>query len=177
MATNASARLAWAVDVLAVEPSDRLLEVGCGHGVAVSLVCERLVDGRIVAVDRSAAMIAMASKRNAAHTAAGKAAFVAAPFAAADLGEGEFDKVFAVHVAAFWKRPVETLGRVRALLAPAGRLYLFNQSPGWAGPGDARAFGEHLAAVLDAHGFRVDDVIGEEVGQAPTLAVMASEGR
>ena len=63
MASKPSERFVLAVDILALNPADRVLEVGCGHGVAVSLVCERLTGGRILAIDRSQKMIEMAARR------------------------------------------------------------------------------------------------------------------
>lgn len=42
----------WAVEVLDSGPEERPLEIGCGPGVALSLICERLVGGQIVAIDR-----------------------------------------------------------------------------------------------------------------------------
>jgi len=59
-------RLVWAVETLDVKSTDRLLEIGCGHGVAVSLVCERLDGGRVMAIDRAPKMMAMAKRRNRA---------------------------------------------------------------------------------------------------------------
>jgi trans-aconitate methyltransferase len=72
MASKPSERFVWAVDTLALDPADRVLEVGCGHGVAVSLVCERLTSGRITAIDRSNKMIEMAAHRNREHAARGR---------------------------------------------------------------------------------------------------------
>jgi trans-aconitate methyltransferase len=69
MASKPSERFVWAVDTLTLDPADRVLEVGCGHGVAVSLVCGRLTSGRITAIDRSKKMIEMAARRNRANVA------------------------------------------------------------------------------------------------------------
>ena len=87
MASKPSERFVWAVDTLALEPADRVLEVGCGHGVAVSLVCERLTSGRITAIDRSKKMIEMAARRNREHVAGGRAVLKAAALEKADFGD------------------------------------------------------------------------------------------
>src|SRR5919199_6709804 len=110
MAGKASERFFWAVDTLAVRPADRVLEVGCGHGVAVSLVCERLTTGTITAIDRSPKMIAMATRRNRGHVDSGRAVLEAVALEDADLGDRLFDKVFAFNVAPFWLRPEAALG-------------------------------------------------------------------
>jgi hypothetical protein len=47
-------RIRWAFETLAIEPDDRLLEIGGGPGVAASLVCERLDRGSLLLIDRSA---------------------------------------------------------------------------------------------------------------------------
>ena len=68
MATRAvPEHVRWVVETLGVGPDDHLLEIGCGPGVAVALICERLVSGRIVAIDRSATAISRATRRNAEH--------------------------------------------------------------------------------------------------------------
>src|SRR5215210_4912357 len=92
MASKPSQRFVWAVDTLALDPADRVLEVGCGHGVAVSLVCERLTSGRITAIDRSKKMIEMAARRNREHVAAGRAVVKTAALEMADFGDERFDK-------------------------------------------------------------------------------------
>jgi SAM-dependent methyltransferase len=170
MAGDASKRLRWAVDVLDVAPNDRILEVGCGHGVAVSLVCERLGGGRITAIDRSAKMVELAVRRNRAH--AGKARFIAASLEEADLGDEIYDKVFAVHVAAL-HNPGKPLETVRSRLAPGGLLYLFSQAPGSKASEHAAGFGTELGAVLKEAGFQITDTLVKDLGSGFGAAVVA----
>ena len=117
-----SERLRKVVDDLDVQPSDRVLEIGCGHGVAAGYVCERLESGQLTAVDRSAKMIEAARRRNAEHVDAGKAEFLVGELEELDLGKRRFDKVFAVRVGLFHREPERARALVEPWLAPGGTV-------------------------------------------------------
>lgn len=127
-------RLAWAVEQLAVRPTDRVLEIGCGRGVAVALVAERLVTGSITAIDRSAHAVAGARQRNGAHLAAGRAELRHTALVELPQGPERYDKIFAVNVNVFWmSAAARELSLVRNLLAPLGTFSLFYEPPEPAG--------------------------------------------
>jgi SAM-dependent methyltransferase len=152
MASTVPERIRWAVEVLAPGPDEHLLEIGCGPGVAVALVCQRLGGGRIVASDRSATAIAHATRRNAQNIASGRAVLRTAALeqlTEADLPGARirFDKVFAMNVNLFWTRsPARELDLIRTLLAPAAALYLFY---GYGSPPGASAAPPVPAALLE----------------------------
>lgn len=124
-----SKRLQKIVDELGVRPDDRVLEIGCGHGVAATMACERLESGRLTAIDRSAKMIEAAARRNAAHVEVGKAEFLVASLEDVDFGDRRFDLVFAVRVGLFHREPQRAQALVEPWLAPAGRVRAFFDPP------------------------------------------------
>jgi ubiquinone/menaquinone biosynthesis C-methylase UbiE len=128
-----SERLRSIVDGLAISPGDRVLEIGCGHGVAATIVCERLAGGRLTAIDRSPKMIAAAAARNARFVDAGTAEFLVAKFEDLDLGDRRFDVVFAVRVGLFHREPERARGIAERWLAPGGKIQAFYDGPATAG--------------------------------------------
>jgi ubiquinone/menaquinone biosynthesis C-methylase UbiE len=125
-----SDRLRAVVQELDIQPDDRVLEIGCGHGIAATLVCEQLDQGRLTAVDRSQKMVDAATVRNAAHVEAGRAEFLVASLEDMDLGERRFDKVFAVRVGLFHREPERARRLVEPWLAPGGVIRAVYDSPG-----------------------------------------------
>jgi ubiquinone/menaquinone biosynthesis C-methylase UbiE len=124
-----SERLRKVVEKLDVRPDDRILEIGCGHGVAATLVCERLEGGHLTAIDRSAKMIEAATRRNASHIEAGKAEFIACDLEGFDPEDRRFDKVFAVRVGLFHREPERARSIAERWLAPGGELFVFFDEP------------------------------------------------
>ncbi|WDV50930.1 class I SAM-dependent methyltransferase [Streptomyces coeruleorubidus] len=147
-------RLTWAVQVLDPAPGDRVLEIGCGRGVAVALIRDRLVTGTVTGIDRSAKAVEAARRRNSDALATGRAAFHTLALEDADFAISSFDKILAVNVNLFWTRPADReLAALRRWLAPGGLLCLCWEPP------DGKRTGEIAAKVEPAvagHGFATE---------------------
>src|SRR5215467_1727633 len=55
---------ARAIELLDVQPSNKILEVGFGPGVAIQLLAKSVLSGRVAGIDPSEEMIAQAAARN-----------------------------------------------------------------------------------------------------------------
>lgn len=156
------ARISAAVALLAPRTGERVLEVGCGTGVALELVAAAVGPaGRVVGLDRSTTAIARAARRNAAALAAGTLALHAAALAGFDVAAGTFDAAFAVNVNCFWTGPArEELATLRRLLVPGGRLLLVFDAPDDAGPRSSQALETVERALADDGWAEVATVAG-----------------
>ncbi|MHA6780470.1 methyltransferase domain-containing protein [Pseudonocardia saturnea] len=125
-----SPRLARIVESLPLTTSSRVLEVGCGPGAAARAVAGRLVDGQVVAIDRSATAVAAARRAGAELIAAGllDVRHAAIEDFVREPGEAPFDVVFAVRVGALDGRDPAAgsaaWARIAAALVPGGQVLI-----------------------------------------------------
>jgi SAM-dependent methyltransferase len=109
------------LDALALDPEDRLLDVGCGGGL---LLRDALTSGAAVTgLDHSEEMVRLARERaSGADVVLGSAEQL--PFA-----DASFTAIAMSIVFLFFHDPIAVLRECRRVLAPGGRLALYTTSP------------------------------------------------
>ncbi|WP_344936166.1 class I SAM-dependent methyltransferase [Sphaerisporangium flaviroseum] len=144
----------WAVSLLDVRPTDRVLEIGFGPGVAIAEFAGRATRGHVFGIDHSQAMVRQAARRNAAAVRAHRVHLTHASVERLPSFGDPLDAILAVNSVGFWPNPVERLRELRHLLGPAGRIALVSQPrcPGATRDTTARAARE-LQDMLTQAGF------------------------
>lgn len=144
----------WAVSLLDVQPTDRVLEIGFGPGVAIAELARRATRGKVYGIDRSEVMVRQAGRRNAAAIRANRVQLIHAAVDQLPSFDEPLDAILAVNTVGFWPDPAERLRRLRRLLRPGGRIALASQPrcPGATRDTTVRA-AEELQGLLTRAGF------------------------
>ena len=122
-AETAAANVA-ALKLLDLQPSDRVLEVGFGHGRTMERAAEALTTGFIAGVDLSEEMVRMAEYRCRHLIREGKVTVTVGDSVHLPFPDQHFDKALSVHTVYFWADPEAHLCEIRRVLAYGGRLVL-----------------------------------------------------
>jgi ubiquinone/menaquinone biosynthesis C-methylase UbiE len=115
---------AWTLNLLEIEPTDAVLEVGFGAGQGIKLATEKASEGRVMGIDLSEMMVRVATRRNAQAVKAGRVALAQGTITALPFEDQSFDKVMTIHTFYFWSEPARALSELYRVLKPGGRLII-----------------------------------------------------
>ncbi|HEU0297373.1 MAG TPA: methyltransferase domain-containing protein [Anaerolineales bacterium] len=113
---------AWVLDLLEINPTDSVLEVGPGPGLGLQLAAARAHQGRVAGVDRSETMLRMARQRNRALIEAGRIELHLGSADKLPFDDATFDKAMTINSHHIWLNPVAGLREIRRTLRPGGRI-------------------------------------------------------
>ena len=178
MATRASNRHrnVWVVSLLDIAPTDRVLEIGFGPGVAIREMAARAVDGTVCGVDHSEVMLRQARRRNAEAVRAGRVDLRLGTADRLPTFDDRFDKILAVNSMGIWNDPDRCLESLRTLLRSDGTIAIASQprSPRATAETSAKA-GDDIAKRLIDAGFSVVETQTLPL-DPPVVCVMATGG-
>lgn len=165
MALETAAANEAALDLLDLRPTDRVLEIGFGHGRTIARAAQRVPQGTVAGIDHAEVMLYSARRRCAALITSGQVQLECGDSARLPFPDAAFNKALAVHTLYFWQPPAPHLREIRRVLVAGGCLALAYRPAGTAGSknfsSDVYSFyrPEHVHDLLVAAGFdRIETV-------------------
>jgi ubiquinone/menaquinone biosynthesis C-methylase UbiE len=153
-----------AVALLSLQPTDRVLEIGFGHGRTIERIGELVPDGHAAGIDVSESMTQLAIRRNRSAVADGRADLRTGDCAALPFDDCDFASALSVHTIYFWNDAPRCLREIHRVLRPGARFVLGftvkNSSRASSFPTDVYTFYDEaeIRTMLSSAGFEVADV-------------------
>lgn len=166
----------WTLSLLAIKPTDRILEIGFGPGITVGKSAARAA--QVVGIDQSALMLRRATSRNKELIQRGKLTLMLGSVEQLTPKVGLFNKIYSMNVVLFWKEPVAVFRSLRNLLKPGGVL-LTGYMPRQPGAKDEHAFqkGTEIEAWVREAGFEIVTMKTKVMKPVAVVAVVASSSQ
>ena len=145
----------WAVDQLNLKPSDSVLEIGFGPGLAIQMICKIVDSGHVYGIDHSDKMLVMAQKRNSLDMKTGKLTLICGTISDKHPISNTIDKILDINSFQFWQSPVEDLRKLKDYLKIGGTVSLVHQprKPG-STDDDAKSAADHFADLMREAGYQ-----------------------
>ncbi len=119
--TNRKAAV-WIVERLAIQPDDKVLEVGFGPGVAIRLLAASASE--VAGVDPSPVMVEQAKARNRQGVGRGQVVLRQGIAENLPFEDGHFDKALSINSLQVWTDAMAGLREIRRVLKPGGTAVL-----------------------------------------------------
>ncbi|MEV8537799.1 class I SAM-dependent methyltransferase [Streptomyces sp. NPDC051572] len=112
----------WTIEHMDVRGRQRVLDVGCGGGMAVKLLSRRAAQGFVAGVDYSMEMVEQAARRNLLAIARGRVEVRHGDCSQLPYEDASFDQVCAIETFYFWPDPLGGLAEAYRVLKPGGQV-------------------------------------------------------
>jgi ubiquinone/menaquinone biosynthesis C-methylase UbiE len=110
----------WTVDLLNVQPGDRVIEIGCGPGLALAECLARTGNGWVVGLDHSQTMLDQARARNVKANQEGRLELRLGSLEDLPETPGSFDKAYSANVVQFFPERAAAFRKIFSVLRPKG---------------------------------------------------------
>ena len=168
LANNEPNRLA--IDALALQRDDRVLELGFGPGWSLRTIAARIPDGQVFGIDHSDRMLQQAANMNQVAIAKGRVVLSRGPFSPLPWIDSTFNKILLVNVAYFFDSNGQDMAEIYRVLRLGGRVVIYVTSretmSKWpfSGPETHRIYDRNqLFDLLEVAGFRRSDIKIEDL--------------
>jgi ubiquinone/menaquinone biosynthesis C-methylase UbiE len=114
----------FAIEMLGIQPTDRVLDIGFGGGVTIEKMLTTIDSGKIYGVDFSQVMIEKAKQKFRSEIEAEQVSIEFADVRALPFDDHTFDKVCTVNTIYFWDEPLASLQEIKRVIKPGGKLVI-----------------------------------------------------
>lgn len=166
------------VELMNLQPDSRVLEVGCGPGLALALCAETISDGRIVGLDHSPVMIEQARSRLMEQSQWKSVELLVGGIDCLDDWVGAFDRVYSLNVIQFIDDKSGYFRRAISVLDRGGKCFTTYQPrlDNEGQEGACKMAGE-LAQLMQTSGFIEIGQFSIDAGPTPAFCIHGTKSR